>query len=619
MNGIERGESPSRPAPVTPVTPVPEPVPVPVLVMSFRYGEEVAAATTAAGFAPLNVRTQDQALASFTAARDGDPLRLVVMDARGALTQGLAAARALGPLVQERLGALLVLLSRGDGGSALAAQDAGATSVLISPFGGDELAGALRLAARHVDRLCSVAVSAPANSDNGLADRLTGLAVGEQLEHWIAQVLAQPDPPQLYTIAIGIGRLAPLNAAYGRDVADQALAAAAARLVQIFESRTTPAPPGEQHLVARMAAAEFTLALATKRGIAEVQDLAAVVAQAFEAPVMVGDYVIHLSARAGIAMLDTTGSEAAPEAAPEAAQEAAAALVRRATSALASARTKEAGCVEIFTPHPAGDPRTRTADLEAALYRAIEGGGIHMLYQPQLSLADGRIIGVEALVRWEHPELGLLTAETLLETAASAELAVRLGRHIRANAIAEAASWSGSLGELKLSVNVTAADLSDPRFTAALDLALGSHSLARARLVLEVTEGALINDMRGTARLLEAIRATGVEVALDDFGTGYSSMAWLARLPIDTIKLDRSFTLGLTAAPREKLVVQTLINLAHMLDLDVVAEGVEDDLQLEAATAAGCDTIQGYRVAQPMDTKALVSFCEAWDRKTLKV
>ena len=275
-------------------------------------------------------------------------------------------------------------------------------------------------------------------------------------------------------------------------------------------------------------------------------------------------------------------------------------------------RGDPAGTVEVFQTDPGGDPLTRMADLESDLHRAIENGDIALVFQPQMALGSGQIAAVEALVRWEHPELGLLPAETLLETAASAELAIKLGRHIRERAIAQAACWHGRLARLKLSVNVTAADLADPGFAEALEAALATSGLARQRLTLEVTEGALIEDMRGAVNLLTRLRATGVKVALDDFGTGYSSLAWMARLPIDQIKLDRSFTLGLTGSPRERVVVETVVRLSKQLGLTVVAEGVEDDVQLEATRLAGCDAVQGYQVAPPMQIAALETFCNSW-------
>jgi len=296
---------------------------------------------------------------------------------------------------------------------------------------------------------------------------------------------------------------------------------------------------------------------------------------------------------------------------------AAALLIRRASAALTQARAGESGTIEVFAADPAGDRLTRMADLEADLHDAIANDDITLLFQPQLALASGRIAAVEALVRWEHPGLGLLSAETLLETAASAELAIKLGRYIRARAMTIASRWTGSLGRLRLSVNVTAADLADPGFAEALEQAIATSGFPRQRVILEVTEGALIEDMRSAVNLLGALRNSGIRVALDDFGTGYSSLAWLARLPVDAIKLDRSFTLGLTGSARERVVVETVVRLSKQLGLNVVAEGVEDDNQFEAVRLAGCDSVQGYQVAAPLGEAALAVFCADWAAREL--
>lgn len=577
-----------------------------VLVVSPRYADDVASAVASAGFRAEMVRRADDARPVFEAAS----MRLVVIDARGALAQGLGVARALGDPVKARLGAMLVLLSRNDGEAALAAHDAGATSVLISPFGSDALGHAVRMAARHAQRLADATIL-PGEGQNiaGGPDPLTGLATGEQLQNWLAGLAAAPEPQPLLVIAVGVGRLGPVNAAYGRDVADQVVRAVADRLGQVVALRDSAAPARELRLLGRIAGAEFALGMASSISPEEAELLAADLAAAIQLPFVVGERVVYLSGRAGLARMDVHG--------PAGSREAAATLLRRAASALTRARRQESGTVESFKPDPDGDRLTRLADLEADLHRAINEGGITLMYQPQLAIANGGIVAVEALVRWEHPVLGMLSAETVLETAASAEVAVRLGRHIRATAMLEAARWTGPLAGLSLSVNVTAPDLADPRFLQALEVALGNSGLARDRLVLEVTEGALIEDVRGAAQLLAGLRATGVRVALDDFGTGFSSLSWLARLPIDTVKLDRSFGLGLTASARERHVVETLVGLCTRLGLTVVAEGVEDDAQMAAARHAGVDIVQGYRISPPLDVDRLAAFVKAWDRASL--
>ncbi|WP_426164877.1 EAL domain-containing protein [Sandarakinorhabdus sp. DWP1-3-1] len=585
---------------------MPMPAALPVLIVSPRYADEVAASVTATGMVPRIERRTERAEERFA----DEPARLVVVDARGALAPGMVVAKALGPAVEERRGAMLVLLSRADSGATSAAHDAGATGVLVSPFGAATFGNALRLAARHARRLdaATEALETGGGTDRR-HDTLTGLATGDLLQGWIAARLAEPGRPQpVYVLAVGVGRFAQINAAYGRAVADRVLSAVALRLSQIVDARSHRGIDGETRLLGRLAAAEFAVATAGRLVLADATRLAHALAAAFERPFVVDDHVIHLSARVGIA----ASADEEGDSDGERAESDAAAIIRRATAALAMARTGEAGTVEVFQTEPGGDPLTRMADLESDLHDAIENGDIALVFQPQMALASGQIAAVEALVRWEHPQLGLLPAETLLETAASAELAIKLGRHIRERAIAEAARWLGRLARLKLSVNVTAADLADPGFAEALEAALAASGLARQRLTLEVTEGALIDDMRGAVNLLARLRATGVKVALDDFGTGYSSLAWMARLPIDQIKLDRSFTLGLTGSPRERVVVETVVRLSKQLGLTVVAEGVEDDVQLEATRLAGCDAIQGYQVAPPMQLAALETFCNGW-------
>ncbi len=604
----------------------------PVLIVSPRYADEVAASVTETAMLPRIERRPERAAERFEA----EPVRLVVVDARGALAPGLAAARSLGGLVEARQGALLLLLSRADGDATAAGLDAGATSVLVSPFGSAAFGSALRLAARHARRLADAAVPGDGDANAGQrkrSDLLTGLATGDQLQAWLASALsgtasaanpvpiadAPADPVSVFVLQVGVGRFATINAAYGRVVADRVLTAVALRLGQIVDARHIRQSPGEARLLARLAAAEFAVGVAGPVDIAGVVVLAKALAQAFESPFHVDGHVIHLSARVGIAAAESAetgvgGNTILADAADnmDSAALAAAALIRRASAALAQARAGEAGTIAVFEMDPEGDPLTRMADLESDLHRAIENDDIALLFQPQLTLANGRLTGVEALVRWDHPELGLLPAETLLGTAASAELAIKLGRHIRMRAMQFAARWSGALARLRLSVNVTAADLADPGFAEALETALAESGLPRSRLTLEVTEGALIDDMFGAVQLLSDLRQSGVRVALDDFGTGYSSLAWMARLPVDIIKLDRSFTLGLTGSPRERVVVETMVRLSKQLGLTVIAEGVEDDAQLDAARLAGCDAVQGYRVAPALNISALQGFCEAW-------
>lgn len=563
----------------------------PVLIVSPRYADELAAMAVTAGHVPRLERRPTEAAARFAA----EPVRVVVVDARGALSAGLAVAGGLGAAVDSRRGAMLVLLSRSDADASAAASDAGATSVLVSPFGSESFANALALAERHAARLAAAA-AAPAPSAAPEADPLTGLASGERLQVWLADQRASGQPAGV--IVVGVGRFAQINMIHGRAVADRLLVAIARRLGPIADAGLHG---GEVRLLGRLTAAEFALGVAGAPAAGGIEALARRLLGSFERAFAVDDRLIHVSGRAGIAW-DHGNMGAEPGAV-------ATGLLREAAIALADARSREPGAVARFLNDDAGAALALRADLESDLFRALADGDIAVLYQPQVRLSDGHVGGAEALVRWDHPVHGRLPAATLLETAVSAELAITLGRHIRARAIAAAAAWTGPLAHLKLSLNVTAADLADPQFIDTLATDLIRAGLSPHRLVVEVTEEAIINDMDAAAATLSLLQRDGVGISLDDFGAGYSSLARLARLPVDTIKLDRSFAAGLTGSERERIVVEGMIATARRLGLAVVAEGAEDDVQMAAARAAGCQWVQGFCVAPPLDEAGLAAFC----------
>lgn len=563
-----------------------------VLVLSPRYPNDVAMNVQAAGMVPRVERLVVDAVAR---CRD-DHIRIAVVDARGAFKQGLDIARALAPAIAAQKGGMLVLLSRGNSADAETVRAAGATRVLVSPFNNDAFGNALQLTARLIDLQGPADLGQAAATAKATADPLTGLATGDQLQDWLTK--QQLAGSSVTVLTLGVGRIGAMNAAYGRSVADEALRGVAARLTGHANAHLATVP--EQWLLARLAAAEFAIGIAGDCDGELTESLSRLLVSAFIAPFIVGSREIHLTARIGIATADARQEESVEL------------LIRQGSAALAAARAAEPGAINVFNPETQGDALLRMADLVADLYRAIENDEISLLFQPVLDFDSGRIAGVEALVRWDHRSFGQLDAETLLETAASAEMAVQLGRHIRARAMHEVMRWPPALSELRLSLNVTAADLSDSGFATALETALSASGLSRNRLTLEITEGALIDNVAGAALVLEQQRQSGIAVFLDDFGTGFSSLAWLARLPIDGIKLDRSFTRAMGGTDREQIVVEAVVQLARRLGLKVVAEGVEEPQQLAAAFAVGCHAVQGFEIAVPLSSRSLIEFHDAW-------
>jgi EAL domain-containing protein (putative c-di-GMP-specific phosphodiesterase class I)/GGDEF domain-containing protein len=563
-----------------------------VLVLSPRYPNDVAMNVQAAGMVPRVERLVVEAVARCR----NDHIRIAVVDARGAFAQGLEMARTLAPAIAAQKGGMLVLLSRGNAADAEAVRAAGATRVLVSPFNNDAFGNALQLTARLIDLQGAAEPGQAETVATTSVDPLTGLATGDQLQDWLTK--QQAAGSSVTVLTLGVGRIGAMNAAYGRSVADEALRGVAARLTGHANAHLATA--SEPWLLARLAAAEFAIGLAGDSNGELTESLSRLLVSAFIAPFIIGSREIHLTARIGIASADARQDESVEL------------LIRQGSAALAAARAAEPGAITIFNPETQGDALLRMADLVADLHRAIENDEISLLFQPVLDFASGRIAGVEALVRWDHRSFGQLDAETLLETAASAEMAVQLGRHIRARAMLEVMHWPAALSELRLSLNVTAADLSDTGFLAALEAALAASGLPRNRLTLEITEGALIDNVAGAARVLEQLRQSGIAVFLDDFGTGFSSLAWLARLPIDGIKLDRSFTRAMGGTDRERIVVEAVVKLARRLGLKVVAEGVEEPVQLAAAFAVGCDAVQGFEIAVPLSSRSLIEFHDAW-------
>jgi EAL domain-containing protein (putative c-di-GMP-specific phosphodiesterase class I) len=241
------------------------------------------------------------------------------------------------------------------------------------------------------------------------------------------------------------------------------------------------------------------------------------------------------------------------------------------------------------------------------LERALAADEIEILFQPQVGFADGAVVGVEALMRWRHGELGELGAEALLDAADRAGLGRALSARVQERALAAAAAWPASLDALRLAVNITAEDVAEPGFAATLLARVVASSFPSARLTVEVTERGLIDDPDRAAAVLAELRAVGLRVAIDDFGTGYSSLAYLSQLPLDYLKLDRALTQDIAGSPRDRTVVKGIIDLAHSLDLTVVAEGVETAQQRDLLARAGCAVWQGYLCAGPLTTDELAA------------
>jgi diguanylate cyclase (GGDEF)-like protein len=291
-------------------------------------------------------------------------------------------------------------------------------------------------------------------------------------------------------------------------------------------------------------------------------------------------------------------------------------LLRRADVAMYAAKERRLGIAR-YEPSFETTSAERLA-LMAELGHALDAGELVLYLQPQVQLADREVIGAEALVRWVHPERGLIPPGEFVPFAERTGLGRRLSRFVLEAAIEQLASWGDAAPE-RLAVNLSMVDLLDVTLPDEVERLLAEARVEPARLELEITEGVIMADPVRVGAVLQRLREVGVKLAIDDFGTGYSSLAYLKSLPVDALKIDRSFISGMAHDSRDVAVVRSAIELAHTLGLGVVAEGVEDEETFAALRELGCDVAQGYLIARPVPARELAESVAAWNSARSRV
>jgi predicted signal transduction protein with EAL and GGDEF domain len=284
-------------------------------------------------------------------------------------------------------------------------------------------------------------------------------------------------------------------------------------------------------------------------------------------------------------------------------------LIQRADIAMYVAKATSGGYA-VFEPSQ-DHHSPRRLQLAAALPGAIERGELRLAYQPKADLRTGRIVGVEALSRWEHPVLGVVEPAEFVPIAEQTGLIIALTTAVLEAALEQVATWRALGHELSIAVNLSARSFLDARLADEIPELLAAHDLAPDALELEITESMLMHDPRRARLTLERLAAVGVGLSVDDFGTGYSSLAHLKRLPVDTIKIDKSFVLEMADDETDEAIVRSMIELAHNLGLRVVAEGVESAEAWMRLAALGCDLAQGFHLARPLPASGVLALLEA--------
>jgi diguanylate cyclase (GGDEF)-like protein len=334
------------------------------------------------------------------------------------------------------------------------------------------------------------------------------------------------------------------------------------------------------------------------RGARDANELAQLVQEGMKAcfgmPFVINEQELRIDARAGVSAYPTDGFSAES-------------LLHNAEAALRKAKQAKERFV-FYAP----EMTARVAEilvLETRLRKAIELEQFVLHYQPKFAVATGTISGVEALIRWNDPETGMVPPLKFIQILEETGMIFEVGRWALRQALADQQRWRAKgLPVPRVAVNVSAQQLRDPHFVQDVQLALASQEGLRPSLELEITESLLMEDIERNIERLKMLRDLGVTIAIDDFGTGYSSLNYLARLPMDTLKVDRSFVVGMAQSSESKTIVSTIISLAHSLGLKVVAEGVETEEQLNLLRQLKCDEMQGFLLSRPVASAEIASF-----------
>jgi diguanylate cyclase (GGDEF)-like protein len=420
-------------------------------------------------------------------------------------------------------------------------------------------------------------------------DDLTSLPNRLMLTQYLDRALSRHRraATQLAILFMDLDRFKVINDSLGREAGDGLLRQVAERL---------RAQAREGDTVARMGGDEFVVVIENQANLLDISACARRLIQELSAPYALGKNDCHVTLSIGISIFPTDGSDS---------QE----LLKAADAAMY--RAKETGRNNYQYYLPSMNVHTlERLELESDLGYALERGELLLHYQPKVQIATGLIMGVEALLRWQHPRRGLVPPLQFIPLAEETGLIVAIGEWVLATACARTKAWQlQGMADLSVAVNLSARQFADPMFLSRLTQIVHASGLDPSSLELEITESVVMSHGESAVAALEKLKSLGVQIAIDDFGTGYSSLAYLKRFPIDTLKVDRSFICDIPADSGDMKITRAIIAMAHGLKLKVVAEGVETAEQLDFLRSQHCDAAQGYFLFRPLPdaevTKAL--------------
>jgi len=411
-------------------------------------------------------------------------------------------------------------------------------------------------------------------------DVLTGLPNRSLLQDRLGQAIAYSTRSghPVWVMLIDLDRFKFVNDSMGHKAGDVLLMTIAARLRSALRDTDT---------VARLSGDEFVVILTEHEDERLAVDIVQRLMDSVAQPVLLGSKEFFVTCSIGVAVYPTDGAPADS-------------LIEHADIAMYRAKKLGRNNFQFYTP-AMNDEALERVRIESALRNALERNEFVLHYQPQVDLASGKIVGMEALIRWKHPELGMVAPNRFIGVAEETGLIVQIGAWVMRAACAQNKAWQDAgLGRLRVAVNLSARQFGAPNLVADIRAALADSGLAADCLEIELTESLFMSDVTLAVELLHTMKALGVNLSIDDFGTGYSSLSYLSRFPIDVLKIDRSFVADITRDANDAAIVASIIALAHNLKLAVIAEGVETEEQLDYLRRHGCDEMQGYLFSPPL-------------------
>jgi diguanylate cyclase (GGDEF)-like protein/PAS domain S-box-containing protein len=419
-------------------------------------------------------------------------------------------------------------------------------------------------------------------------DTLTTLPNRALLQDRINQATSQAarDGRTVAVMFLDLDRFKSVNDTMGHAIGDRLLKVVADRLSRCIRDSDT---------VARLGGDEFVIILNAINSADDVVCIAEKVQRILAKPVTLGDHEIYTTASIGIALFPLDGTDVNT-------------LLKNADIAMYQAKEQGRNTFQFFS-REMNVQALEHLMLETSLRRGLERDEFHLVYQPLLDLKDGRLVGMEALVRWQHPDLGLLLPGKFIPIAEETGMIIPLGDWVLAAACRQNRQWlDEGLPPLRVAVNLSARQFAQSNLARRVADILTDTGLPPNCLELELTESTIMSNAEATITILQELKAMGISLAIDDFGTGYSSLSYLKHFPIDRLKIDRSFVCDITTNPDDAAIADAIIAMAHSLKLKVTAEGVEKQEQLRYLAARHCDEMQGYILSYPINADEFARF-----------